>query len=103
MGAADKRRPHLDRRRVVVDLDGLQFEEMRNHAVHSGISLAAAVRELIEWGLQAHSDMERGRAHLRTLDHLKHANGNAALASAHGRAPAHVLNPSNPGKEPNEG
>jgi hypothetical protein len=43
----------IRQRRIVVTLDSDQFDEVRAHALQSKLSLAAAVRELLEWGLEA--------------------------------------------------
>ncbi len=48
---------HLDsrglqrNRRVVVTLDEGQYGEVRAYALRHGLSMAKAVRELLEWGM----------------------------------------------------
>lgn len=40
-------------KRIVVAFDDETFEEIRQRAAREGRSFAAAVRDLVEWGLQA--------------------------------------------------
>jgi hypothetical protein len=40
-------------RRIVVSFDEETFGQIRERAVASGVSFAAGVRELVEWGLMA--------------------------------------------------
>lgn len=39
-------------RRIVVSFDPETFEQIRRRAASAGQSFAAAVRELVEWGLE---------------------------------------------------
>lgn len=42
-----------DRRRIVVDFDQDTFDEVSRMAVKNKISFGEAVRQLVEWGLEA--------------------------------------------------
>lgn len=54
-GLGSDHRPdgRIRQRRIVVTLDSGQFDEVRGYALREGSSVAAAVRELLEWGLEA--------------------------------------------------
>jgi hypothetical protein len=43
---------HRNGKRLVLDIDDETFDQIRNHAAREKISVSAAVRELVEFGLE---------------------------------------------------
>ena len=43
---------HRGNKRLVLDIDDETFDQIRRHARAGAMSVSAAVRELVEWGIE---------------------------------------------------